>query len=375
MKRGVDPRPDRPCFRQRPCLHRNRQALPGRVYVKTDLLPSLTVGVPFGATSNERHTEPRALARGARPPFSHRFVTAGWSPDLSRRLSLASQAAETECKSIPLRHFPATCSRRCSSLSFEQGECGFRHSRRRDPRHAAMIDRTFAFQAWAAFDRFAHHARQRTRWARADIVGRPENRHRRNAQRGSDVHRARIVGQIHAARRRHLDKLAERRLPREIPSRCAQAPRSRLAHSSRSSFDPNTATDAPISRATRFADSAKRSGSQRFADPYAAPGLTPITTSPNPNSRSRRTPPRAQPRAIQPDQVVRRHPVDDARHAAAVPDNKTSHAEGSRPDAAPESRASTADSARPAHIRCAPESAPPTRSPQLRTRSAARSRN
>jgi len=35
-----------------------------------DLLPSLTVGVPFGFPSNEQHAEPRASARGARPQFS-----------------------------------------------------------------------------------------------------------------------------------------------------------------------------------------------------------------------------------------------------------------------------------------------------------------
>ena len=39
------------------------------------------------------------------------------------------------------------------------------------------------------------------------------------------------------------------------------------AHNSRSSFDPNTATDAPSSPATRLAASAKRSGSQRLAVP------------------------------------------------------------------------------------------------------------
>ncbi len=48
-----------------------RPALPVRVCVKTDLLPSLTVGVPFGALSNEPHAEPRASARGARPQFSN----------------------------------------------------------------------------------------------------------------------------------------------------------------------------------------------------------------------------------------------------------------------------------------------------------------
>ena len=39
--------------------------------MKTDALPSLTVGVPFGPQSNQPHSEPRALASGARPQFSH----------------------------------------------------------------------------------------------------------------------------------------------------------------------------------------------------------------------------------------------------------------------------------------------------------------
>ncbi len=44
-----------------------------------------------------------------------------------------------------------------------------------------------------------------------------------------------------------------------------------------SPWEPKTATEAFCSRAMRTAASAKRSGSHRFAPPYAAPGLTPIT--------------------------------------------------------------------------------------------------
>jgi len=52
------------------CLNSKAQRL--RVCLKTDLLPSLTVGVPFVARSNEPHAEPRASASGARPESSYR---------------------------------------------------------------------------------------------------------------------------------------------------------------------------------------------------------------------------------------------------------------------------------------------------------------
>src|SRR5579883_357204 len=63
-----------------------------------------------------------------------------------------------------------------------------------------------------------------------------------------------------------------------------------LSHNSRSAFEPNRATGAPVARAMRFADSVNRSGSQRLAEPYAAPGLTPIAGPGQPNSRKRASP-------------------------------------------------------------------------------------
>ena len=42
-------------------------ACPTRSVCETDLLRSLTVAVPFGAPSNERHAEPRASGSGASP--------------------------------------------------------------------------------------------------------------------------------------------------------------------------------------------------------------------------------------------------------------------------------------------------------------------
>ena len=47
-----------------------------RVCVKTDLLPSLTVGVPLVARLNRPHTEPRASASGARPGSSRTLFLA-----------------------------------------------------------------------------------------------------------------------------------------------------------------------------------------------------------------------------------------------------------------------------------------------------------
>src|SRR5205823_4117772 len=61
-------------------------------------------------------------------------------------------------------------------------------------------------------------------------------------------------------------------------------------HSSRSPSEPKNATEPPWARAVSMAASAKRSGSQRLAVPYAAPGLTPTTGTVMPSCSRRPAP-------------------------------------------------------------------------------------
>ena len=86
-----------------------------------------------------------------------------------------------------------------------------------------------------------------------------------------------------------------------------------LAHNSRSDPDPKIATDAPSSFATRLAASAKRSGSQRLAVPYAAPGLMPtIDLAQTELAEFCSAGVASECRALQANQIVVRNPIDDA---------------------------------------------------------------
>src|SRR5262249_55229407 len=96
-----------------------------------------------------------------------------------------------------------------SNPLFEQVERNLRHSRGLDAGHAAMVDRALALQAWAAFDGLANHAREGSCGPRRDIVCRAEHRNGRDTERGGDMHRARIVGQVDAAGRGQVDKFGK----------------------------------------------------------------------------------------------------------------------------------------------------------------------
>ena len=75
-----------------------------------------------------------------------------------------------------------------------------------------MVDGTFAQQTRAALHRLPDHSRTAAGGTGRDIVGGAENRDRRNAQRGRDMHGARIVGEKQFALAGQDDELRERRL-------------------------------------------------------------------------------------------------------------------------------------------------------------------
>ena len=143
------------------------------------------------------------------------------------------------------------------------------------PRHAAVIDRALAQHAGAAPDvvcetiaRRVRAARQRRR--RPSSVG-PKMRGHRHADRGGQVHRARVVRHERAAARQHAGErpagrsgrrgrcIAPRRRPRPAPLRRRHRP------SSRSPAAP-TMHDAQrrLARESR-SQLRHRSGGQRFA--------------------------------------------------------------------------------------------------------------
>src|SRR5262245_23685704 len=66
---------------------------------------------------------------------------------------------------------------------------------RSDARHAAMINRAFSQKAWTAFNPFVQHYGRWTHGSGGDLIGRSENRERRNTQRCSEMHRSGIIGQ------------------------------------------------------------------------------------------------------------------------------------------------------------------------------------
>src|ERR1019366_6358904 len=78
---------------------------------------------------------------------------------------------------------------------------------RRHPGHAAMVDRTLAFEAGCAVNGFAHNARHRAQRTRGRFVGGSKDRDGGNAQRGGDVHSTGIVREKYAARSGHIDKV------------------------------------------------------------------------------------------------------------------------------------------------------------------------
>ena len=74
-----------------------------------------------------------------------------------------------------------------------------------------MIDRALAQQARAAVNIVPHHARQPRRGTGGDMIGRAKNRDRRHSRGRRDVHRPRIVGQIHRTGRRQVDEFGQGR--------------------------------------------------------------------------------------------------------------------------------------------------------------------
>ncbi len=101
-------------------------------------------------------------------------------------------------------------------ILFQQVQGDLRYSIRFDAGHAAVVDGAFALEAGAAFDWFAHDAGEGTGGAGGDIVRCAEDRYRRHAQGGGDMHGSGIVGEIDAAGGGHIDKFGERCLAREI---------------------------------------------------------------------------------------------------------------------------------------------------------------
>ena len=154
------------------------------------------------------------------------------------------------------------------------------------------------------------------------------------------MHRAGIVGEEQAASCGQIDELAQGGFAGEVTRDRRNRFRNLLRIARRSAAAPNTSTEAPRSRATRAAAAANRSGSQRLAFPYAAPGLMPITGGVIPSAANFDAPAsRAGRDAIQLDRLGHREISPACRRVAAVPNSRSAHDAGYRRVRALESRA------------------------------------
>ena len=105
------------------------------------------------------------------------------------------------------------------STRLHEIERNFRNAICADAGHTAMVDGALALEAGAALDRLAHHAGEGARGSGGGIVGGSEDGDSGNAERGGDMHSARIVGEIHAAGGGEIDVFRERRFAGEVVNR------------------------------------------------------------------------------------------------------------------------------------------------------------
>jgi len=261
------------------------------------------VRAPAKSDFQEWRSTPAAGARALRKPSSQRTCQAirGSKCPLTTTAPAAAIAAAftvprifRACPFIPI-FYPDILSRYLIpisypdiSLLFEQVERGFPLAPLR--RGSCSDDRwAFALEARAALDRLADHAVERTGGPGGDVVGRAEDRNRGHAERGSDMHRARIVGEIDAARRCHIDEFGRARFrPRSFWFALKLRRRRRRTDRAPCSIR-KIATDAPSSPATRLAASASDPAASVW--PFRTRRRTHATTqSPKPSSRNRAMP-------------------------------------------------------------------------------------
>src|SRR6266480_3444093 len=101
----------------------------------------------------------------------------------------------------------------------EPGLAGSLHHVRRDIPHAAMVDRTMAKKARAAIRLLLNDGRARSHRSRALRVGRAKHCDDRQAYRGGNVHRPRIIADEEMTLAEQRREIGDRRFLREVDGR------------------------------------------------------------------------------------------------------------------------------------------------------------
>ena len=200
-----------------------------------------------------------------------------------------------------------------------------------DARHAAVVDRAFPQQARAAFDGLAAPRARAVPSVRCDSSVAPNTATVGTPRAEAICIAAGIVRQIDGTGRRKFDEFTQTSLiRRNCEPRCprAGAGRDRLAQRTFIRRTEHRDGRRPCQLPSAAA-SANRSGSQRLAFPYAAPGLMPITGPANAiadqPSAGLRAPPAPPSRRIA--SLSRKRSEINAR-VEEVPDSKSADAAG-----------------------------------------------
>ncbi len=236
-----------------------------------------------------------------------------------------------------------------------------------------MVDRTFAQPAGRAIHRLPQSVRESSCGPCRRLIGRSEHRDAGNSASRRNMHRAGIVRQTQAARRGHIDELAQRRVsrppdsfrhkPRTQPHRKASARIQNRTQQRKRRVPPRSHEPPPQNDPATIA-SLRHTPHPDSPQSPAAQFHAPRTKLPHANA--------AIPRAHRKESRLRLMATEQSiPRAAAAPDSSNAHAAESRPPPEPRSHSSAKGRAHRAHIPPGAAPARATQSPRSQTNSAA----